>query len=335
MSDQDGIPTRSGVFAPGDMRFASGTVLRNARVAWKCWGTLAPGRDNVLLYPTSFAATHEEQAWLIGRGRILDPTRWFVVTCDMFGNGLSSSPSNDPDYPPLVSIADNVEAQHACLRAAFGIERIACVYGFSMGAIQAYHWAAMFPDRVERAAIVCGSARTSVHNRVFLKGLLATLEAAPEHVGGGRFSSEPGAALRAFSRIYAGWVASQDWYRAGLYLAAAADLDDFLDRVWAPAWAGCRAADLYAQLRSWEEADISNGGDLSATLARIEARVLLLPSRTDLYFTVADNEAELPFLRYGTLRVIPSIWGHRAGSPSRNSEDEAFLREAVAQLMAC
>ena len=64
---------------------------------------------------------------------------------------------------------------------------------------------------------MCGSARTAVHNKVFLTGLLRTLEAAPEHRGGGRFSAEPQAAVRAFANVYAGWGLSQDFYRARLY----------------------------------------------------------------------------------------------------------------------
>ena len=122
------------------------------------------------------------------------------------------------------------------VRAAFGIDRVACVYGFSMGAQQAYHWAALFPDQVERAVVVCGSARTSVHNQVFLRSLLATLEAAPEHIGGGRFSAIPTKGLRAFARIYAGWAMSQDWYRSNLHLTStgAVNLDDYLDHHWEP-----------------------------------------------------------------------------------------------------
>ena len=68
-----------------------------------------------------------------------------------------------------------------------------------MGAIQAYHWAALFPDLVERAIVVCGSARTATHNKVMLSGLLRTLEAAQQYEGNGRFSAEPVAALRAFA----------------------------------------------------------------------------------------------------------------------------------------
>jgi homoserine O-acetyltransferase/O-succinyltransferase len=68
-----------------------------------------------------------------------------------------------------------------------------------MGAQQAYHWAALLPEQVERAIVVCGSARTSVHNQVFLRSLMATLEAAPEHIGGGRFSTIPTIAVRNIS----------------------------------------------------------------------------------------------------------------------------------------
>ena len=330
--------TASKLHALGDLPLQSGAVLRDARLAWKSYGTLSPTRDNAIVYPTSYSATHDDQEWLIGTDGILDPGRWFIVTPNMFGNGLSSSPSNDDLYPPLVTMADNVHAQRRMLQELFGINRLAAAYGFSMGAQQAYHWAALYPDAVERAIVVCGSARTAVHNQVFLRALLATLEAAPEYLGGGRFGAEPQAALRAFARIYAGWAKSQDWYRAGLHLAAASDLDDYLDRVWAPGFTACHAADLYAQARTWDASDISAnalyGHDLDRALSAIKARVLLMPGSTDLYFRVADNEAELPRLRHAELRPIPSVWGHGAGSPSRNAEDEGFLREAVREWLA-
>ena len=131
---------------------------------------------------------------------------------------------------------------------------------------------------------------------------------------------------------------SQDWYRAGLHLTStgAPDLDTFLDRHWAPGFTRRRAEDLYAQVSTWLAADISDeayGGDLPRALAAIEARVLLMPSATDLYFPVADNAAELRHLRHGKLLPIPSIWGHRAGNPVANPEDQAFLRNAVAEWL--
>lgn len=329
-----------GVFELGDLTLQSGAVLPGARISWKTHGTLSSARDNVILYPTSYSAQHTDLEWLIGPDGVLDPTRWFIVIPDMFGNGLSSSPSNTPDYPTLVTAWDNVHAQRRMLREVFGIERLACVYGWSMGAQQAYHWAALFPDAVERIVVNCGSARTATHNRVFLAGLMATLEAAPQHIGNGRFSSEPLAALRAFGRIYAGWGLSQDFYRADLHVSAlgAPDLDTFLRTNWEDNFRRRRAADLYAQLCTWDAGDISGNelydGDLPAALRAIRARVLLMPGETDLYFRVADNKAELPHLRHAELRPIPSIWGHRAGNPVQNPEDAAFIRDAVRQWLA-
>jgi homoserine O-acetyltransferase/O-succinyltransferase len=327
--------TETGQHALGTLPLQSGESLPDAELNWKSYGTLAPAKDNVILYPTSYSAHHTDLEPLIGPDGVLDPTRWFIVIPDMFTNGLSSSPSNNARFPSLVTTADNVRAQRRFLSEAFGVEQLACVYGFSMGAQQAYHWAALFPDAVVRAIVVCGSARTSVHNQVFLRSLLAALEAAPEHVGGGRFSATPTKAMRAFTRIYAGWAMSQDWYRAGLHLTSsgAADLDDFLDNVFHPRFARRKAEDLYAQAKTWIASDISANelyeGDLVRALQAIKARVLLMPSRTDLYFPVADNANEIPHLARAELRPIPSIGGHRAGSPSPDHADYAFLRANV------
>lgn len=328
-------PVREGVFELGEMPLHKGGTMPGARLVWRAHGTLSPARDNLVLYPTSYGAQHPDIEWLIGPEGVLDPTRWCVVIPNMFGGGLSSSPSNAAPWPHLVTAWDNVAAQRRLVSEVFGATRLHAVYGWSMGAQQAYHWAAAFPDAVARIVVNCGSARTSVHNRVFLKGMMAVLEAAPEYDGTALFSALPAAALRAFGRLYAGWALSQDFYREGLHLSAlkAPDLDTFLRTDWVERFARRAAADLLAQLRCWDAGDIADdpryGGDLVRALSAIEARVLLMPSTTDLYFRVADNAAEMPHLRRGTLTPIPSIWGHRAGNPAANPEDAAFLRRHV------
>ena len=89
-------PTDTGRFALGDLALDAGDVLPGASLSWKSYGTLSPARDNVVVYPTSYSAQHTDQEWLIAPDKVLDPERWFVVAPDMFGNGLSSSPSNTP-----------------------------------------------------------------------------------------------------------------------------------------------------------------------------------------------------------------------------------------------
>ena len=152
-------PTEQGEFQLGNFPLQSGEVLRDAKLVWKSYGTLNTARDNVILYPCSYGAKHSDMEWLIGPDGILDPTRWFIIIPNMFSNGLSSGAGNTPDYPLVVTSWDNVTAQRRLLLEQFGIERLHAVYGFSMGGQQAYHWAAMFPDAVERAIVVCSSAR--------------------------------------------------------------------------------------------------------------------------------------------------------------------------------
>jgi homoserine O-acetyltransferase/O-succinyltransferase len=328
-------PQSKGECRLGDFRVQSGEIIRDARLIWKTHGTLAPERDNVILYPCSYGAKHDDLEWLIGPDGILDPTRWFIVIPNMFSNGVSSSAADTPDYPALVTSWDNVQAQRRLLSEQFGIDRLHAVYGFSMGGQQAYHWAALFPDSVKRAIVVCGSARTAEHNKVFLSGLLRTFEAAPEHLGNGRFSGEPQATLRAVGHIYAGWALSQDFYREKLHITAlgAPDLDTYLRNDWETSFARRRAANCYAQLVTWYHGDISANSlyhnDLVRALKAIKARVLLLPSETDLYFRVADNALEIAHLTDAELTPIPSSWGHRAGNPASNPPDAAFLKSAV------
>ena len=330
-------PQAEGVFAPGDFPVAKGGVIRDCRVVWKTHGTLSAAKDNVILYPCSYGATHPDMEFLIGPDGVLDPTRWFIVIPNMFSGGVSSSAADTPDFPALVTYADLIEVQRRLVAEVFGIERLAAVYGFSMGAQQAYHWAALHPDRVDRAFVLCGTARTSVHNKVFHSGLLRTLEAAPEHSGGGRFSAEPVLAKKAFAHIYAGWALSQDFYRAGLHMSVlgAPDLDTYLRTDWTERMGARPAANLYAQLMTWYHGDIADGGDLPTALGAIRARMVLMPSETDLYFRVADNAAELPYLRNGILKPIPSIWGHRAGNPNAAviPADFAFVKAAVREAM--
>ena len=101
---------------------------------------------------------------------------------------------------------------------------------------------------------------------------------------------------------------------------------------------GGNANDLLAQLLTWQSADISNNdrfkGDLSAALGAIKAKTLVMPGATDLYFQVDDNALEVPKLANGKLLPIPSVWGHRAGNPSTNKEDELYIAKAVRALLA-
>jgi homoserine O-acetyltransferase len=329
-------------FELGDFALQRGRVLPDAKLVYSVYGTLLPDHSNVILYPTSYGAQHSDIDWLIGPGRILDQTRWFVIIPNMFTNGLSTSPSNcapalQTTRWPEVTHVDNVRAQRRLLREVFEVESLALIYGWSMGAQQALHWGALHPGEVKRICAICGTARTSAHNRVFIEGLKAALAGDPSWRDD-YFDTHPARGLRAMGRVYAGWAMSQAFYREEAWQAfGAQSIEDYLVRFWEANFLRRDGNDLLAQFRTWELSDISDNalyeGDLKAALAAISARTVLMPGRTDLYFTPEDIKADSEGIPGAQYIPIESIYGHRAGNPTHNETDQKSIATVVNTLL--
>lgn len=325
-----------------DLERQDGAPLPGAKLVYKTYGTLNADRSNAILYPTRFGGTHEQNEFLIRPGFALDPEKYFIVVPNMFGNGVSSSPSNTPEpfgrgAFPATTIYDNVRFQHRLVTEVLGIERFALGVGWSMGAQQAFQWAALYPDMVPRLACICGTAKTAPHNRVFLESLRAAI-LADGTFKDGFYEAPPLGGLRAVGRIYAGWAYSQDWYRArGFQTLGFETLDDYLAGYWDALYEQRDANNIMAMTWTWIHNDISANaafnGDLPVALGAITARTLLLPCMTDLYFRTADNEAELQHLREARLVEIPSIWGHMSGA-GQNEPDTLFIDANLKELLA-
>lgn len=327
-------------FELGDIQLQSGQTLPSARLAFKTYGSLSPSRDNVILYPTAFGGLIAHNEARISEDLPLDPRRYFIIAVALFGNGQSSSPSNTPapaggrDFP-RITIDDNVRAQRRLLVERFGIDQLELVIGFSMGALQAFHWAALFPDKVARMIAISGAARCARHNYVFLSSLRAALAADESWV---KHGAKPVNGLKAFGRIIAGWGLSQAFYREEIYRTALgfASLDDFLEQFSDNFYQGHDPYDLLTMIDTWQHADIASlyDGDFERALGVIEAKTLIMPSETDLYFTVADNLWEAARMQQARCVAIPSIWGHIAGDGISDADDNRFTNAQIAAHLA-
>ena len=97
------------IFELGAVTLQSGDTLPDAKLAYKIYGSLNARGDNVIVMPTFFTGTHVRNEGYVRAVPALDPSRYFIVSIDMFGNGLSSSPSNTappfdgPASPPSPS----------------------------------------------------------------------------------------------------------------------------------------------------------------------------------------------------------------------------------------
>jgi homoserine O-acetyltransferase len=335
--------TEYDVFELGDVRLSTGQTLRAAKLAYKTYGTLNEDKSNAIVYPTWYSGQHQDNEWLIGEGMGLDSSKYFIIVPNMLGNGLSSSPSNTPAPHdgarfPKVTFYDQVEQQHRLVTERFGIEKLALVTGWSMGAGQTYQWAVSYPDMVERALPFCGSSKTSEHNIVFLEAVKYAIytDAAWQD---GMYASEPVKGLRTVGRVYAGWGLSQAFYWQKLYAQDPFDyasLEDFLVGFWEGFFLAKDANNLLAMAWTWQNGNIGNtpgfDGDHERALASIKAKMIVMPGEKDLYFPPEDEEYAVGHIPGAELRVIPGVWGHFAGG-GVNPVDTAFINAALTELL--
>ncbi len=324
----------------GDFQLDSGEILKDAKLVYQTYGTLAADGKNVVVMPTFYTGSHDRNEGFFGSGRALDPARHFIISVNLFGGGKSSSPSNAVQSGasfPAISFQDNIRAQHQLLTAELGVLEIALVLGWSMAGCQAYNWAVQYPDMVKAILPFCASAKTSPHNFVFLEGVKAALCADPIW-NNGNYDTQPAEGLKAFGRVYAGWAFSQTFYRKGLYRelgyeSVAALLDDWAEDH-AENW---DANDLLCKLATWQAGDVSAGtefgGDLAKALGSIKARTILMPCTQDLYFPPEDNELEASLIPGAKFCPVNSDFGHCAANPGNDAEFAQVLDSNIAELL--
>jgi homoserine O-acetyltransferase len=184
---------------PRPVRLDCGRELHPVQVAYETYGTLSPRRDNVILvchalsgdaHAAGFATTAPAEStrdgfgaedrdgvagkglgwWdgMIGPGKAFDTERFFVVSTNLLGGcrGTTGPSSIDPtgkpygsDFP-VITVADMVRTERALLHE-IGIERLAAVAGGSLGGMQAFEWAILFPEQVD--AVVSIASTHALH----------------------------------------------------------------------------------------------------------------------------------------------------------------------------
>lgn len=300
----------------GAFRLASGEVLPQLVVAYRSMGSLnADGSNGVLVlhgYTTGTSMLDEganvaEGSWsaLVGPGRAIDTTRYFVVCPNMLGSCYGSTGPESGSEFPAITLGDIVRSQKALLDA-LGVRHLAAVAGPSFGSYQAFQWAASYPAMVDRVVAAVG---------------------APFH------PMPPGAAsaIQASLAAAPGWAAwcDGDWQAMVPHLTAirvntlsSYGVDaELAPRIPDPA---ARAIEVQRLAREWAEdfnplslvvlMQAAESFDLRARLGEITAPVLYVLSRTDPVFSpaLAGQVLALPGTSGWTYRELDSEKGHFA-----------------------
>jgi homoserine O-acetyltransferase len=324
----------------------SGAVLPEARLVYTTLGRLNADGTNAILLPSHYVADFNGYDWLIGASadRVFDASRDFLILTELFGNGRSSSPSNTPEpfhgpRFPVTTIRDNVAIVYRLLTEELKVNHLRAIVGFSMGAEQAFQWAVSHPDFMDAIVATAGTAKCYGHCHVFLEGEIAALTADAAWQNGD-YTSPPTKGLRAFDMVWTGWLYSQEWWRREIWRTITppdTTFEQFLEQLLEQsAKSFADANDYILQARTWQRHNVGGtpgfGGDVEKALRSIKARVLYMPSETDLYFPMTDARYEQALIPRITFTPIPSLWGHMAGAAS-NPADLKFLNEQIGRFL--
>ena len=306
----------------GKLDLEEGGSLQNCKLAVATFGKLNAAKDNAILFPTWYSGTNKllEQVYT-GKGRALDPDKYFIIIVNQIGNGLSTSPHNT-DLPggmssfPKVRIGDDVRAQHKLVTEKYGISNLALVVGGSMGAQQTYEWAVRYPDMVKRAAAIAGTAKNTEHDFLFTETLVEAITSDPAFKGGNYAAgSDVSVGMLRHAKMWAvmGW--STEFFQQGRHKALGfASVDEFINNFMMGYFAPMDPNALLAMAWKWQRGDVSRhtGGDLRAALGRIKAKTFVMPMSTDMFFPPADCQAEWRLIPNAEFRPVQTVDGHLA-----------------------
>ena len=147
----------------GDLQLESGETIKDFAISYVTHGKLNEKKSNAILMVTAISGNHHRLDFLIGPGKALDTTKYFIVTTDAIGNGLTTSPSNSTAQPrmkfPKFLIRDMVASQKK-LMEHLGIDHVVAVVGPSMGGMQVLQWGVSHPEFMDSLVALVPLART-------------------------------------------------------------------------------------------------------------------------------------------------------------------------------
>jgi homoserine O-acetyltransferase len=162
----------------GDFTTMGGDIIKNCKVGYRTMGILNAEKTNAVLCPTRFTGKSENSA----ANLVMDTTGLFVIMVDALTNGVSSSPSNTPNFPS-VTITDMVHSQHQMLTKHLGIDHLYAVIGVSMGGMQAFEWLVTYPDFMDKVVPIVGTPKQTSYDLMAWQTAADIIIAADEQEG--------------------------------------------------------------------------------------------------------------------------------------------------------
>lgn len=272
----------------GDFKLESGEVIKDFSISYVTHGTLNAAKSNAILMVTAISGNHHRLDFLIGPGKALDPTKYFIVATDAIGNGLTTSPSNSATQGrmqfPRFLIRDMVNSQHRLLTEHLGISHVAAVIGPSMGGMQTLQWGVSYPDFMDSLVALVPLARTPAWTITVLEASRKAIMLDPAW-NGGNYTSPPVNGIRLWRDILNFLAArTPDMYR--YQFSNPLDVLPWLKQGEDAAIPLFDANDWIYQTWAYDRHDVGTtpgmNGDYGTALRAIKAKTVILVGQKDL-----------------------------------------------------
>ncbi|MDB5990819.1 MAG: homoserine acetyltransferase [Herbaspirillum sp.] len=329
-------------FALGDLKLESGEAIKDFSISYVTHGKLNANKSNAILMVPSIGGNHHRIDYLIGPGRALDPSKYFIICTDAIGNGITTSPSNSKVQPhmqfPKFNIRDMVNSEQRLVTEKFGIKKLVTVIGASMGGMQSLQWAVSYPDMMDSIVPIIPLGRTPAWTTGVLEMIRQSIMTDPLWKGGNYPASAP---PEQGMRLWAGWnsgvIVRTPGYQESLY-PNAQDAIGFLKGVQDSQWRRMDAVDWVYQSWAYDQHNLGTtpgfNGDYHRALTSIKAKTLILAGTGDLLNPEYESQEAaryIPDVRYISINAQRPM-GHSSGAGATAPENELQNREIGAFL---
>ena len=318
---------KQGDWVAKDFKFHTGETMPELKLHYTTVGE-PTGQPVLVLHGSGGSAasmlTPTFAGELLGPGKPLDASKYYIIIPDGIGHGKSLKPSDGMKTAfPHYDYNDMVDAQYRLVTEGLGIKHLRLVIGNSMGGMHTWIWGVRYPQMMDTLVPMASQPTAmAARNWILRRTMIETIRNDPDY-NGGNYTGQP--------RMMKYAIAAYRFASAGGTLAyqtlapTAPQSDKMVDEQLAlPV-----TADVNDFLYQWEA---SHDYDPSAGMEKIEATLLAINAADDERNPpeTGVTEAAVKRIKHGRIHLIPASAQTRGHLTTGNAK---FYVEQLKELL--
>ena len=303
----------------------SGFTLPEVEIAYHTFSTLNQEKSNVIWVVHALTANSDVSDWwagLFGKGKLLDPEKYFIVCANNLGScyGSTSPLSLNPETKqayfhefPLITTRDMANFLEQ-LRGHLNLPEIHLLMGGSLGGQIAMEWAILQPDVIKNLVLLATNAFHSPWGIAFNEAQRMAIQADTSWQ-----YAHPQAGMMGLKAARA--IALLSYRNTEIYNQRQKEDDNNkIDNFKASSYQQYQGEKLIRRFNAFSYWTLSKAMDshnvgrnrksTEQALATIQAQTKVIGISSDLLFPIAEQEFLAQHIPNASLHIINSLYGH-------------------------